>query len=130
MINKTRRNNMTIYDFINKIDSLPINDKFTRQIEQLYETELNAYVKKILSFDSDGVFFENDDILRLLAHKEIVNAVADLSVDFTGMKLIPVFDTGDNDYIVFDTDNNCWSKFNIVDSVKFKQRQSLSEFFG
>jgi hypothetical protein len=42
---------------MNKIDFLPINDKFTRQIEQLYETELNTYVKKILSFDSGGVFF-------------------------------------------------------------------------
>jgi hypothetical protein len=120
---------MNIHDFIGQIDCQSINVQVVEKIEQSYEVGLNDYIKKVLSINPNGLLFVSDDILRLLSHTEILEAPKDLSVDFIGLKLIPIFDTGDNDYIVFDIENNCWCKFNIVDAIKFKQRQSLNEFF-
>lgn len=121
---------MNIQKFIENLDHQVIDMKFVEQIEKSYEVSLNEKLKKILSAKPEGEFFEGDDILRLLSHDEIINATHDLSVDFIGLKLIPMLDTGDNDYIVFDVENNCWCKFNIVDATRYKQRQELTEFFA
>ena len=120
---------MNIYEFFDQIDGQSINLQFIEQIEQLYEVELSDSIKKTLSVKPEGEFIESDDILRLLSHEEILDASQDLSVDFIKMKLIPILDTGDNDYIVFDLEGGFWYKFNIVDAVKYKQRQSLTEYF-
>jgi len=120
---------MNIKDFIEKIEEQSINTALVEKIEEVYEMKLADYVKKLLSASLEGEFFDSDGILRLLSHKEILNASEELSVDFNTLKIVPIFDTGDNDYIVFDVENNNWCKFNIVDSVKFKQRQLLKEFF-
>jgi len=64
-----------------------------------------------------------------LSHNEILNASEEFNVDFIGLQLVPVFDTGDNDYIVFDIKNGNWCKFNIVDSIQFKQKSLLNELF-
>jgi hypothetical protein len=120
---------LNIHDFIDGIEKQSINTQFVDKLAEIYDAELIEYVKKLLSASPDGIFFESDDILRLLSHKEIINASEELSVDFTSLQLIPIFDTGDNDYIMFDIKNKNWCKFNIVDSVKFKQKSLLSEFF-
>jgi hypothetical protein len=121
--------NVNIHDFLSRVEQQSINTQFINKLTETYGTKFIEYVEKLLSVSSDGIFFENDDILRLLSHKEILNACEELSVNFIELQLIPVFDTGDNDYIVFDIENKNWCKFNIVDSVKFKQKSLLSEFF-
>ena len=120
---------MKIHDFINQVDNQSINMPFIEKLEHSYGIKLIEYVGKVLSMNPNGEFFKSDDILKLLSHEEILKAPNELNVDFVGLKLIPILDTGDNDYIVFDIENNNWCKFNIVDSIKFKQLQSLGEFF-
>ena len=120
---------MKIHDFINEIEKKEIDVQFIDKLEETYGAKISKYVKKLLSSSPEGIFFECDDILRALSHKEIFDASEELSVDFVGLQLIPIFDTGDNDYIVFDIVNDNWCKFNIVDSVKFKQKSLLNEFF-
>ena len=120
---------MNIHDFLGAVEEQSVNALFADELAKTYNAELTEYIKKLLSSSAESIFFENDDILRLLSHNEILNASDELSVDFTGLRLIPIFDTGDNDYIVFDIGNDKWCKFNIVDSVKFKQKSLLSEFF-
>jgi len=120
---------MKIHDFINQVDNQSVNMPFIEKLEHSYGVKLIEYVGKVLSMNPNGEFFKSDDILKLLSHEEILKAPNELNVDFVGLKLIPILDTGDNDYIVFDIENNNWCKFNIVDSIKFKQRQSLGEFF-
>jgi len=120
---------MNIHDFIREIEGQSVNVQFADKLEEIYGTQIIEYVKKLFSVSSGGVFFESADILRLLSHKEILDATKELNVDFIGLQIIPIFDTGDNDYIVFDIENNSWCKFNIVDSVKYKHRSSLNDFF-
>jgi len=120
---------VNIHDFLNSIEKQSVNTQFVDKLAEIYGAELIEYVAKLLSTSSEGIFFESDDILRILSHKEILNASEELSVDFTGLQLIPIFDSGDNDYIVFDIEKSNWCKFNIVDSVQFKQKSLLSEFF-
>ena len=120
---------MNIHDFLSGVENQSINAQFTDKLAEIYGVELIVYIRKLLSTSSESIFFESDDILRLLSHKEIFNAPDELSIDFIGLQLVPIFDTGDNDYIVFDIENDNWCKFNIVDAVKFKQKALLSEFF-
>ena len=56
---------------------------------------------------------------------EIINATADLEVDFVAHALLPIFDIGDNDFVVFDFSENCWCLFNIVDEIKFRKTKDL-----
>ena len=120
---------MNIKDFLNGIENQAINTQLVNEVAKSYGVELTEYIKKLLSASSESIFFESDDILRLLSYTDIVKAPEDLSVDFIGLQLIPLFDTGDNDYIVFDIGNDNWCKFNIVDAVKFKQKSMLNDFF-
>ena len=120
---------MNIQEFIEQVGKNAINKSFTETLERHYGVTLNEYIRRVLSFNPDGVLFENNDILRLLSHKEIIEANVDMAIDFTALKLIPILDTGDNDFITFDISSSEWCKFNIVDTIKYKQRQSLSDYF-
>ena len=51
--------------------------------------QFSEYVNKLLSVSSTGEFFDNEDILRFLSHKEILGASEELNVDFIELKLIP-----------------------------------------
>jgi hypothetical protein len=120
---------MKIHDFIELIDSQPMDVVFSEKLRQLYGAEIPTCLQKVVSISPEGMFFDGDDTLRLLAKTEIIEASKELQVDFIGLQLIPIFDTGDNDFIVFDIESNIWCKFNIVDSIKFKRKKALSEFF-
>lgn len=120
---------MDIIDFLNTLGQDSRDEHSAEKIEQVYGVRLEDDIKRVLSKKPAGVFFESDDILRLLSCEEIIDASHDMNVDFVGLKLIPIMDTGDNDYIVYDIEKRSWCKFNIVDNTKFKQRKSLKEFF-
>lgn len=120
---------MKILEFINSLDERSATTQSAEKIEQVYGIKLKDDIKQVLSKKPEGIFFESEDVLRLLSCEEIVDASQDMNVDFIELKLIPIIDTGDNDYIVYDIEKSSWCKFNIVDGVKFKQREALKEFF-
>lgn len=42
------------------------------------------------------------------------------------MGTIPLFDTGDNDFIIYSFEDSTWNMFNIVDRCEFYQSSDLS----
>ena len=80
-------------------------------IQQIYGKLLPSDVQKIISFDSRGTFLDGDRFCRLLSFDEISKASEELHVDFVRHGIVPLFDTGDNDFIVFDLQKSCWKKY-------------------
>jgi len=117
---------MNTNDFLKQATEQSIHENLIQPLEQLYGTAFDENLRRALSVNPSGGFIESVDILRLLSNREMLNANAELGVDFIHLRIIPVFDTGDNDYIVCDLTDNSWCKFNIVDSIKFMQNQTLA----
>lgn len=95
-----------------------------RMVEDLYKKEIdNKLVMRIISSSEETKFF--DDNIRSLSFNEIIEAENDLHVDFKSKGLLPLFDCGDNDFIVYHLYDKTWSKFNITDNTIFKRSISL-----
>lgn len=118
---------MTRKEYLTKLESVSINDDVVRCVEAVYGHTLPIVVKQILSFSKESVFF--DDEFRTLSLAEILDAQADLHIDFKALGLVPVADCGENNFIVYHTDNDSWSKYNIVDETVFKKRPQLKDLF-
>ena len=116
---------MTKKEYIEQLSTKQIDEKKVEQIRSIYEPKLSETVKKIISNADESIFF--DDEYRMLSYQEIVDAQADLHVDFKKKGLIPVADCGENDFIVYHMADNSWSKFNIIDETVFKKRNLLEE---
>jgi hypothetical protein len=121
---------MKLADVIKSLDQVQINKAFIDALEKFYGASFPDEVKRAASISSETVFYDDLPILRGLSNDEVMNASAELSVDFAYNHLLPLFDTGDNDYIVFDTKEKCWYLFNIVDETKFKKASKLSHYLG
>ncbi|MCR5049280.1 MAG: hypothetical protein K6A37_10040 [Saccharofermentans sp.] len=116
---------MGVEEFISSIEKITINSELSSKVEEEYHAELSEYVRKILSFDANGYFF--GDNKRILSINEILTADDELHVNFKQLKLVPIFDTGDNDFIVYSYEDDIWKLFNIVDRIEFHQSPNLSE---
>lgn len=114
-------------DFLLQLNKQSINRDAIKKIEEKYAIQLPIYVQKIISCSQESVFFEND--WRTLSIDEIFNASNELHVDFCKLKIVPLFDTGDNDFIVYCSENDAWAKFNIIDECLFKNKKLLEDYF-
>ena len=121
---------MNLKDTLSRIVSLPIDNSFVSKVENLYRTSISDDVKRVLSISKEAAFYDDVSLLRGLSNAEVLNASTDMAVDFLSKHLLPIFDIGDNDYIVYDLAEKCWHKFNIVDEVKFSKANSLSDYLG
>ena len=75
------------------------------------------------------MFFSDENFYRIVSIDEILYAQENLGVNIKTLKLIPIIDCGDNDFICFNTNNNCWCKFNIVEEFCFLNKNSILEYF-
>ena len=119
---------MNLKDALAKLTDTRINDAFVWQLEKMYARSLPDEIKLIVSLSEETVFYDDFPLLRGLSNPEIAKASEDMHVDFIGKKLIPLFDVGDNDFIVFDLAEKVWYKFNIVDEIKFSPAGDLNEY--
>lgn len=118
---------MNVKEFLESVENLNIKNQVVDNMENKFACKLDDYVKKILSYSEDGIFFDEDGVLRLMATDEILAACEELHVDFISKKIIPIFDSGDNNFIVLNIGSNTWSKFNIVDETIYKNNKTLDE---
>ena len=117
---------MNFKDVFANINDMPINKALVERVQKRYKTEeLPDEVKRVLSLHSEVTFYDDRPLLRGLASHEVLRANEDLDVDFIAQLLLPVFDTGDNDYIVFDFSEQVWCLFNIVEEIKFKKTPDI-----
>jgi hypothetical protein len=120
---------MKLKDVISKLADVQVDNDFAAQLEKMYSVALPDEVKRIVSLSKDTAPYEDFSLLRGLSHAEIKDASPDMSVDFISKGILPLFDVGENDYIVYDVREKAWYKFNIVDEIKFSKVQELSEYF-
>lgn len=120
---------MTIMEYLKETLTVSAPTVQQSEIEKMFGIYLEKEPKKIISHIDSEIFFEGQNFLKLLSKQEILDCCGDLNVDFINKKIIPVFDLGDNDYIVFSYGDNWWYKFNIVDEVLFSKHKSIIEFF-
>ena len=95
-------------------------------IEKIYGKIKSDIVVKIISGATETVFFANGSALRVLSFAEMEDA----GEDFSGRHLLPLFDCGDNDFIVYNVLTDDWSKFNVTERIIFKRKRSLIELIG
>lgn len=118
---------MTGKEFLLQLNNHPINMDAIKEIEAKYRLHMPLLIQKIISISQESLFFDNT--WRTLSFKEILDAPEDLHVDFVELKILPLFDTGDNDFIVYRFDDHVWSKFNIIDECFFKNKNLLEDYF-
>ena len=113
-------------EFLTKISEIEIDKGKTSELERLYGFEMPDIIGKIMSVATDPIFL---DECRILPYKEVCNADDYLGTNFVSLKIVPVADCGDNDFIVYHYNTGDWSKFNIVDETVFKRRETFLDFF-
>lgn len=121
---------MTVQDFLKSYPETEISDDFEVALEKLYQSNIDTDALKVLSINKNGMFIDGENFLRVLSQKEVLNATNDLQVDFLKINIIPIIDSGDNDFICYDLGLNKWYKFNIVDQIKFKERNSINDYLS
>jgi bacterioferritin (cytochrome b1) len=120
---------MYIKEFIKQLNNIPVVENIVAAIQEKYHCDLCVEAKRIVSFSPDGYFFDDENLYRILAVDEIIKATEELHVDFIQKKLLPLIDTGENNFIAFDCEKDGWCKFNIVDEAKYHEAVSISEYF-
>ena len=110
--------------YLKDIENVEINDRNVSKIKAVYG-EIPLIVQKIISYSSSSVFLDNG--CKQLSISEIIDADKDLGVDFSKLKMIPLFDCGENDFIVYNLKSNSWSKYNTNDNSVFKKSSSLKD---
>ena len=116
---------MTRKEYIVAISKCNIDSDVISKIEIAYGCLLPASIKRMLSYSEESVFFDDD--YRTLSAAEILDAEKDLHVDFVSLRMIPVIDCGENDFIVYHTAEGNWSKFNIIEECVFLKKATLDE---
>lgn len=109
----------SISDFFKSLDNVKVDTKVVRDVEKAYDCWIPSEVARIICKAKKGEFVGNNS--RILSLNEILNAEKDLGVKFASKGLVPIADTGNNDFIVYDSKKNNFSKFNITDQVQFKK---------
>ena len=114
-------------EYLDMLSDTVVDKVKVDKVQSVFGREVSETVQKIVSCSEDTVFF--DDGYRTLSINEIINADEQLHAQFTENGLVPLIDCGDNDFIVYNAKDNNWSKYNIVDDVVFKIRETFEELF-
>lgn len=114
-------------DFLESLAKVVVDNELVSNIQKVYGVVFPEEVQQLVSFDRHGAFVDGDKFCRLLAFDEIVNAKEELHVDFVQHAIVPLFDIGDNNFVVFNFRKGCWNKFNIVDEIIYGEKALLIE---
>ncbi len=98
------------------------DEAFAQQLALTYGGVVSDKVLALCETVPEGIFFDGT-FCRKLSTSEILNAKEMLHVDFPAAGILPVFDCGDNDFIVYRLTDKKWVKFNIVDETSFSESE-------
>ena len=111
-------------DLMEKASQAEIRKDLIELIETKYNKKFPENIERLISYIPESYFFDG---WRLLTEKEILNASEYLNTDFISAGLLPIIDAYDNDFIVYDLNDNIWKIYNITDEVAFNQAENPSE---
>jgi len=121
-------NEVSLKKALKELDKVEIDNSLISEIEDLYEVELSDELKKIISLNKEGVLYNDMEYLQGLSSDDILDESDDLAAECTELDLLPLFDIGENIYIVYNLQKNCWSKFNYSEEDLFDETQNLLDY--
>jgi len=119
---------MRLRDALARLDKVEIDKDSITEIENLYKTKLSGELKKVISLNKDGVSYDDKSVFNGLSAKAIQNAYNDLYVDFVELQLLPLFNIGDNEYIVYDLKKRCYAIYDISDDDEYSEESDLLKY--
>ena len=114
-------------EFLRMVKSTEVDKSIVARVEKKYGPIKPDVVRKILSLSSKRITVGD---LRLLSTTEIVCFEDVANVNLSDMKLLPVFDAFDNDFVVYGLKEGTWSMFNIADRVEFNEAKTLNGYLS
>lgn len=119
---------MNIIDLLKSEDDIEISPNVSKY-ERIFETKLNTKTSKVFSLSS-GFYDTDNRVYRILDFDEISDPEKYLGINMIQLKLIPLIDISDNDFICFDIIKNKFKVFNIVDESSYNEMDSLTQIIN
>ena len=119
---------MKLRDALAKLDKVEVDKAVISKIEALYQTKFSAELEKIISLNKDGVSYDDKAVFNGLSANAILNAYNDLYIDFVGLNLVPLFDIGDSEYIVYNLKKRCYALYDISDDDEYREETDLLNY--
>ena len=116
---------MSKEEYIEAIKNIEIDKDREKEVSKLYGVELCDVLSKVITLADKVDFFGEER--RALSYKEIVSSSELLGTGAVGEGIIPIIDSYECSYIVYLTKENKWAKFNTIDGVIYKKRDTLEE---
>lgn len=120
---------MNIQEYLNQTLNSKSNNDNIRLVNQLWKCSLNNEISVVISHLDKEIFIKESGFIKILSFQEVMDSSDDMNVDFTDIGIIPVIDTGDNDYIAYSIRENIWCKFNIADEFEYDRQKSIRDYF-
>jgi len=119
---------MRLRDALARLDKVEIDKDSITEIEALYKTKLSGELKKVISLNKDGVSYDDKSVFNGLSAKAILNAYNDLYVDFVSLQLLPLFEIGDSEYIVYNFAKRRYAIYDISDDDEYSEESDLLKY--
>jgi len=119
---------MKLKDALAELDNVEIDRAAIGEIETLYKTKVPKELQKVISLNKGGVSYDDKSVLNGLSAKAILKAYDDLYIDFVNLNLVPLFDIGDNEYIVYDLKKKCYALYDISEDDKYSEENDLMKY--
>jgi len=119
---------MKLRDALVKLDKVVIDKEAVSKIEALYKTKFSSELQKVISLNKDGVSYDDKSVFNGLSANAILNAYNDLYIDFVSLNLVPLFDIGDSEYIVYNLKKRSYALYDISDDDEYREASDLLEY--
>jgi len=119
---------MKLRDALAKLDKVEIDKAIISEIEALYKTKFPNEVQKVISLNQDGVSYDDKSVFNGLSANAILNAYNDLYIDFVSLNLLPLFNIGDSEYIVYDLKKRCYALYDISEDDEYSEETNLLKY--
>ncbi len=118
---------MNIQQYLELIKITEINPTAIESFEQVFKFKPNDYLEHLLSVEMNDYFI--GDEYRVISLKEILNPQGFFGVDFVDLKMIPLVDLMDGDYIIYNIQSEMYEAYNVYDEIAFIEASSLELVF-
>ena len=119
---------MKLRDALAKLNNVEIDKAIISEIETLYKTKFSTELAKVISLNKNGVSYDDKSVFNGLSSNAILNAYNDLYIDFVGLNLVPLFDIGDNEYIVYNLKKRRYAIYDISDDDEYSEESDLLKY--
>ena len=124
---------MKFKPFLNKYTTAPIDEKKVAKVVKAYGWDIPEELQHFISACKREIFVENDSFsadFKVLSLDEIIDAETDLGIDFRALKMIPVIDCYDNQFLVYQMDKRNWGLYSMDDDIIFDENESMEELLS